>query len=157
MATVSKGKVLGGTALGVLALAAALIRPWEGRELAPYRDIVGVLTVCYGSTADVERRRYTAAECEERLQSDMGRRLVGIMECVDARLPENQWAALLSWSYNVGTDAACRSTLVRKINAGAPPEVWCYELRRWVYAGGKRVQGLANRREAELKVCLGEA
>jgi lysozyme len=47
----STGKVIGGaTVAGILALAALLVKPWEGRELNPYRDIVGVWTVCYGYT-----------------------------------------------------------------------------------------------------------
>lgn len=151
-----KGRVIGGSVAAVLLAAVALIKPWEGRELQPYRDIVGVLTVCYGDTRNVEFRRYTVAECEQRLQSDLGQRLVEMIRCTNRPLQSNEWAAVLSWSYNVGTKAACSSGLVRKINAGQPASVWCYDLRKWVYAGGKRIKGLASRREAELMVCLGK-
>lgn len=61
--------------------------------------------------------------------------------------------ALVSWSYNVGTGAACGSTLAKKANAGD----WqgaCNQLRRWDKAGGKPVKGLTNRRAAETKLCL---
>jgi len=153
---VSKGKVIGGSVAAVLLAAAALIKPWEGRELEPYRDIVGVLTVCYGDTQDVEQRRYSVVECEQRLQSDLGRRLVALTQCVNRPLPENEWAAVLSLAYNVGTGAVCNSTLVRKINEGQPASVWCYELLRWNRAGGREVRGLTNRRKAELAVCLGK-
>lgn len=147
--------VIGGTVAGALLAAAALIRPWEGLELEPYRDIVGVLTVCYGDTSAVERRKYTAEECEQRLNSDLGRRLAEITQCINVKLHENEWAAVLSWSYNVGTQAACRSTLVRKINEGQPPSIWCAELDKWVYADGKRVKGLVNRRTDERAMCEG--
>lgn len=72
-------------------------------------------------------------------------------------LEQHEWAALLSWSYNVGTTAACGSSLVRKINSGQPASAWCAELDRWVYAGGKRVQGLVNRRAAERRMCEGRS
>lgn len=139
-----------------LALATTLVKPWEGYRSEPYRDIVGVLTVCYGKTANVEQRTYTRAECEGFLQEELKKHLDGVAQCIDRPLTENEWAAVLSWSYNVGVNAACRSGLVRKINAGAPASVWCGELRRWVYADGKYSRGLANRREAELAMCLGQ-
>ena len=60
----------------------------------------------------------------------------------------------MAWSYNVGVSAACNSGLVAKINAGAPASVWCRDLLKWDYAGGKRIKGLTRRREAEYKVCL---
>ena len=53
--------------------------------------------------------------------------------------------------------AACGSTLVRQINAGEPPEVWCRQLLRWDKAGGRTVRGLTLRRQAEYRVCIGEA
>jgi lysozyme len=46
---------------------------------------------------------------------------------------------------------------VRQINAGEPPEVWCRQLLRWDKAGGRTVRGLTLRRQAEYRVCLGEA
>lgn len=152
----SKGKVIGGSVAAVLLAAAALIKPWEGRELEPYRDIVNVLTVCYGDTHGVENRKYSVQECEQRLQSDLGRRLVAMTQCVNRPLYEHEWAAVLSLAYNVGTQVVCGSGLVRKINEGQPATVWCYELRKWNRAGGRVVQGLINRREAELAVCLGK-
>ena len=49
------------------------------------------------------------------------------------------------------------STLVRQINAGEPPEVWCRQLLRWDKAGGRTVRGLTLRRQAEYRVCIGES
>lgn len=152
-----RGKAVGGLIGGVLIAAAALIKPWEGYEAKPYRDIVGVLTVCYGSTTNVQQRSYSEAECSDRLNTELGSYYAGISQCIRQPLREREWAAVLSWTYNVGVAAACRSTLVRRINAGEQGPSWCSELDKWVYAGGKRVRGLINRRAAERAVCEGRA
>lgn len=152
-----KGRVIGGTVAGVLLAAAALIKPWEGYEPQPYRDIVGVLTVCYGSTTSIQQRSYSETECSARLNTELGSYYAGISQCIRQPLREREWAAVLSWTYNVGVAAACRSTLVRRINAGEQGPGWCSELDKWVYAGGKRVRGLINRRAAERAICEGRA
>ncbi|HEY1127886.1 MAG TPA: lysozyme [Roseateles sp.] len=150
-----KGKIAAGAAAAVVALAVTLVKPWEGYEPEPYRDIVGVLTVCYGETRDIQPRTYSQAECEAKLNSRLGQYLMELSNCVGVPLRRHEWAALLSWSYNVGTTAACKSTLIRKVNSGAAPAEFCAELKKWVYAGGKRVRGLVNRREAEYRMCMG--
>lgn len=149
----SRGPVIAG-ALAAVAATAALIAPWEGRELEPYFDVVGVLTVCYGSTLNVQRRTHTPAECEALLRKDTARHLIGVAECVNRPLDRNEWVAVGSWSFNVGVNAACRSTLVRKINAGAPAEEWCRELLKWNRAGGREIRGLTRRRQAEYAECV---
>jgi lysozyme len=151
-----KGKVIGGSVAAVLLAAAALIAPWEGLRTDPYRDIVGVWTVCYGET-NVEMRRYTPAECEAMLRESVARYAGAVAKCINRPLAVHQWAAVTSWAYNVGPAAACNSTLVRQVNAGEPPEVWCRQLLRWNKAGGRTVRGLTLRRQAEYRVCIGES
>jgi lysozyme len=63
-------------------------------------------------------------------------------------------ALLTGWAYNVGSGAACRSTLAKRANAGD----WraaCDQLLRWDRAGGAVVRGLTNRRAAEHRLCVG--
>ena len=151
----STGRVVALCATGVLAIAAGIVKPWEGYRADPYLDIVGVRTVCWGHTGGVEDRRYARAECEALLQTDLGKHWTGVAKCVKAPLTDNQAAAVLSLAFNVGDGAVCRSTMVRKINAGAPPAEFCRELFKWVYAGGKKVRGLERRRAAEFKLCMG--
>lgn len=146
-----KGLVAAG-ALAAAGVAALFIAPWEGRELAPYQDIVDVWTVCYGSTT-APMREYTDAECQAILKGDVATHLSGVAKCIARPLDENEWVAVGSWTFNVGVRAACGSTLVRQINAGQPAEVWCRQLLRWNRAGGREVRGLTNRRQAEFKVC----
>lgn len=156
-ATEQKKKAPVGPAAALLAAAiaaaAAIIAPWEGEELKPYRDLVGKWTVCYGDTT-VPMREYTPAECRSLLETQVGRYMEGIGRCIRAPVTTNQLAAITSWTYNVGVDAACKSTLIRKLNAGATADEWCRELLRWNRAGGREVRGLTNRRKAEYEVCV---
>lgn len=141
------------TAAG-LALVVAFVGGWEGLRLSPYRDGGGVLTVCYGETA-VEMRTYTAAECD----AMFARRLVQFEAGLDRHLtapdgvPAQSKIAFVSWAYNVGTGAAGRSTLVRKLNAGDLVGA-CRELPRWNKDNGRVIPGLVNRRADELRLCL---
>lgn len=137
----------------VLVLAAAIVKPWEGKENDPYRDIVGVLTVCYGHTGGIENRRYTDAECDALLGKDLAEAHSHVKRCITKPLPVGAEAAFISAAYNIGPKVVCGSTLQRKANAGDIKGA-CGQLLNWVYAGGKKVKGLVNRRQAEYKVCM---
>lgn len=153
-------KAAGATgAAGVIAAAAIFIGPWEGERTEAYLDRIAkppVWTVCYGETRGVKAGdRYTSAQCTDMLMAALATYRDGLTRCVPAlpQQPEGVQVALVSWSYNVGTSAACGSTLAKKANAGD----WqgaCNQLPRWDKAGGKPVKGLTNRRAAETKLCL---
>lgn len=149
-------------AAAVMVLAAGIIKPWEGREHVPYRDLVGIWTVCEGVTgsAVTPGRRYTDAECDALLDTEIGKHYRGVAHCISKPVRVHEMAAVTSWAYNVGVGNACGSTLVRKINAGQPAAAWCPELLKWnkahVHGQLREVRGLTNRRKAELRVCLGE-
>ena len=138
----------------MLAVASPFIGVWEGKRNLPYRDIVGVLTVCYGETRDIDYRYYSDAECREMLEEGVGE----FGEAVLKRNPElrhypHQWAAATSLAYNIGTGAYSRSTVARQFSAGRWRSA-CNNFLAWKYAGGKVVRGLVNRRNAERKMCL---
>lgn len=153
-----KGKVLAASAAAVLALAATIVRPWEGRSLPVYKDIVGVPTVCYGHTGpDVKMGQpaRTPAECEALLTGDLAEAYGHVRRCIVGGT-DYQLAAVTSLAFNVGPRAVCESTLQRKANSGD----WagaCAEISRWSFAGGKKVRGLVRRREAERAMCEGRA
>lgn len=65
----------------------------------------------------------------------------------------NQAAAFTSLTFNAGVSAFCGSTMARKANAGDRPGS-CAALLMWVYAGGRKIQGLVNRRNAEYRLCM---
>lgn len=135
------------------ALAVPLIGDWEGYELVGYTDLVGVKTVCYGSTRNVVvGKSVTERECLERLATDTVEHGVKIDHCIAVEVRPEMRAAFISFAFNVGAQAFCASTLARKLNAGDFAGA-CAELDRWVMAGGKRVDGLVNRRVAEREMC----
>lgn len=151
-------KVAAGVAAAVLALAAPIIAKWEGVRYEPYRDAVGVLTVCYGHTgADiVPGKRYTKAECDALLQADMAVANAAVNRCLTMpKLPQIE-AALTSAAFNLGPQVVCGSTLQRKAQANDWPGA-CAELDRWNKAGGREMRGLTLRRADERALCEGRA
>lgn len=144
------GALIGG---GAAAALVALVAGWEGKSNDPYRDIVGVWTVCYGET-NVAMRRYSDAECKAMLENS----LADYAGPVLARNPElrghdQQLAAAVSLAYNIGPAAYRKSSVARLFSAGQ----WraaCDAFLRWSYAGGKQVKGLLRRRQSERAMCL---
>jgi lysozyme len=137
-----------------VAIAGPLVMKFEGKENDPYRDVVGVWTVCYGETK-APMRRYSDAECKalltKRLSEDYA---PPILKCVPAIATRPEiFAASTSLAYNIGTSAFCNSTVARRFNASR----WrqgCEGFAMWVKAGGKVWPGLVSRRKAEAQLCL---
>ena len=148
-----------GASLGAAAAlaAAAFIAPWEGLYTRPYRDIVGVVTVCYGETEGVQNRQYTPQECKDLLASKLPRYYGEISACwgpdVEASLSDQERVAYVSGAYNFGSGAFCKSSMVKRLKAGDRAGA-CHALRLYNRAGGRVVRGLDNRRRAEEKLCL---
>lgn len=140
-----------------LALATPVVVYFEGYRPAAYSDPVGIPTICFGHTgAEVDLGdKATRAECERLLQGDLGAAFAGVVRCIAVPLAPHEAAALTSFTFNVGADALCNSTLARKVNSGARPGEWCGELDRWVYSRGQRLEGLVKRRAAERRLCEG--
>lgn len=142
--------------LGAILLAVSGVVAFEGVSLITYDDPVGIPTACVGETSAeiVMQERFTRDECMALLGASMIEHAQKVSECVHVPVKPNEAAAIISWTYNVGTGAACKSTLIRKLNAGAPAEQWCAELHRWNKAGGKVWRGLVLRRQKEFNMCL---
>lgn len=149
-----KKKLSASIAGGAMAIAAVLIPSLEGVEYKPYRDVVGVLTVCYGHTGQdiIPDKTYTEAECKAMLDKDLQPFARSVERSVKVPASEYQKAALISFSYNVGVKAFESSTLLKKLNAGDSRGA-CDEMKRWNKAGGKVWKGLVNRREVEREIC----
>lgn len=145
------GKVVGGSAAAALLI--ALVAGFEGKANDPYRDIVGVWTICYGET-HAQMRYYTDAECSDMLADSLG----DYAEAVLARAPAlrdhpNQLAAATSFTYNIGVGNFRKSTAAKRFAAG-DLEGGCAAILPWDHAGGKKVKGLTRRRQAEYKICV---
>jgi lysozyme len=146
----------GGIAASVALLMMAInfIGAWEGLELKAYRDIVGVWTVCYGETHGVKPGDvHTKPECDTMFAKQLKAFEVKIDSCIGPELPGKTKIAFLSLAYNIGTHGFCSSTALKRANRGDLVGA-CDAILFWNKAGGKVVQGLVNRREAERALCL---
>jgi lysozyme len=117
-----------------------------------------VPTVCYGETKGVKiGDSYTKPECDAMLARRVAEFRDGLAGCIPIDMPEGMAVVLVDWSYNIGIGAACRSTLARKANAGDLFGA-CDQLLVWnkgrINGKLQRIQGLANRREAERALCV---
>lgn len=150
-------KIKNAAAGGLMALTVSMIAYFEGMETRPYKDVVGVQTVCYGHTgADIiPTKTYSESECLALLEKDLSKVRKGVDPLIKVDIDDNTRAAIYSFAYNVGTGAFARSTMLKKLNAGDIAGA-CNELKRWTYAGGKEWKGLITRREIENAVCLGK-
>ena len=137
----------------------ALIKQFEGCKLTAYQDSVGVWTIGYGWTQPVDGKPIRAGmtikqETAERLlktglvsyESDVSR-------LVKVGMTQGQFDALVSFTYNLGARSLSTSTLLRKLNAGDYAGA-ADEFLRWNKAGGKALNGLTRRREAERALFL---
>lgn len=156
-----RNKVIASIGGGAIAIAAALITGsngddgLEGVKYQPYRDVIGVWTVCYGHTgSDVMLgKTYSETECRALLNKDLTAVARQINPYIRVEIPEATRGALYSFVYNVGAGNFKTSSLLRKINQGDIHGA-CNQLRRWTYAGGQQWKGLITRREIEREVCL---
>jgi len=130
----------------------------EGRAYEPYKDVAGVWTVCDGHTGTgiIKGKKYTDRECDRFLWNDLQPVKKSVDSLVKVPLGEYQRAALYSFTYNVGSGAFSKSSLLKKLNSGDVDGA-CEELRRWIYAGGQKWRGLMNRRDMERSMCLAES
>jgi lysozyme len=140
---------------GAVALSGAyLVAPWEGKENKAYVDPVGILTICYGETKGVKKGDYkTDQQCLESLAHELVKHDKQMMKYIRVPLTDKEHAAYLSFTYNLGVGAFSKSTLLKKLNQ-KEFEAACKELDKWVYAGGKKLNGLVKRRAAEREMCL---
>ena len=130
----------------------ALIKEFEGLRLKAYKCPGGVWTIGYGHTAGVKSGMViTEAQAEEYLKADLivfERYLNGL----GLALNQNQFDALVSFIYNVGTGHFSSSTLLRKVRANPQDNSIMDEFLRWVYSKGRVLPGLQRRRLAEMKL-----
>lgn len=134
-----------------------LIKKFEGIRLTAYVCPAGVLTIGYGHTgSDVKPgMRITEEEAEKLLWKDTESAQQTVSSFVTAKLNQNEYDALVSFTFNVGPTAFVNSTLLRLLNHGAERKVVAAEFGRWVKAGGdEAIPGLVRRRDEEKKLFL---
>jgi lysozyme len=160
----TKSKVVGAALLAALGLAAGMAKHFEGDYRTPYRDPVGILTVCEGHTGRdiVPGRVYSTAECAEFKRKDLLIAADTVERCITGPLTVGQRAALIDFAFNVGPggagvkDGLCTlksgktPTIRRLFNEGRAREA-CEQFPLWNL---QKLPGLTKRRAAERKLCL---
>ncbi|HBO7470569.1 TPA: lysozyme [Pseudomonas aeruginosa] len=131
-----------------------LIKSFEGLRLSAYQDSVGVWTIGYGTTRGVTSyMTITVEQAERMLANDIQRFEPELDKLVKVPLNQNQWDALMSFVYNLGSANLASSTLLKLLNKGDYRGA-ADQFPRWVNAGGKRLEGLVKRRTAERALFL---
>ncbi|WP_200553556.1 lysozyme [Kosakonia sp. LAM2021] len=132
----------------------ALIADLEGCRLRPYQCSAGVWTSGIGHTAGViPTRDISEKEAASNLVADVLQVERRLAQCAPVAMPPQVYDAVVSFAFNVGSGAACRSTLVYFLNQKQWRQA-CDQLPRWVFIDGIRNQGLENRRQRERAWCL---
>ena len=126
-----------------------LVKHFEGLVLEAYKCPAGVWTIGYGHTKDVQPGdSWSEDHADHMLEVEMEEYEKYINDLVTVELNQNQFDAMVSWVYNLGVGNLQSSTLLKVLNAGdyaGVPE----QIMRWNKAGGKVLEGLTRRRQAE--------
>jgi lysozyme len=134
----------------------SLIAEFEGLSLKPYKCSAGVPTIGYGSTyyengtrVQMSDAPITKQRAEQLLQHTADRFASKVVNLIKKPVTQNQFNALVSFAFNVGSGALASSTLLKLVNVNPNDIMIAKEFLRWNKVGGKPVQGLTNRRIKE--------
>ena len=146
-------KGVAGLGLSAVALVALLLS--EGYSDKAIEPVPGdKLTIGFGTTDGVKQGdKITPPKAVARALTDVQAFEGALKQCVRVPLSQNEYDALISLSYNIGSSAFCKSTLVRKLNAGDYAGA-CEAIKSWDKFQGKPLKGLTLRREREYQQCI---
>ena len=134
----------------------------EGFRDKAYIPVPGdVPTIGFGSTTYEDGSKVklgdkiTRKDAEELLGNKVSAFERQMKSCVKVPLYQYEYDAFVSLQYNIGSQAFCNSTLVKKLNT-YDYEGACNEILKWDKFKGKPLPGLTKRRQQEYKQCLGQ-
>lgn len=140
-----------------------LIESFEGFSPKPYKDVAGIWTIGVGSIYGLNGKRVKAShrhiskqEALQLMERDLKTTEVKITQLIEVPVTQNQFSALCSFVYNVGSGAFQRSTARMKLNR-SDYDGCANEFLRWKYAGKRAIPGLLRRRKAERELFLSDA
>lgn len=137
------------------------IKKWEGKNGKPvlkaYKDVKGVWTIGYGHTHGVHKGMQLENEqqAEDLLRNDLKKAINYSKNHVKVPLNQNQQDALISFVFNTGglkNKDGSPTVFLKKLNSGNIDGAFNEELPRWIHSGGKKIQGLINRRNEEIEL-----
>ena len=127
-----------------------LIKKFEGLKLESYLCPAGVWTIGYGHTKGVKKGdKITQLEADNFLKEDLISFEKGVTRLIKSNINQNQFDALVSFAFNLGLANLKKSTLLKKVNSNPNDRTIVDEFIKWIYAGGKQLEGLKKRRQAE--------
>lgn len=142
---------------GMVGLAIGLIAAFEGFAPVGWHDRIdppGINTIGYGHIEDVQiGDRVTKEQAQDLLAKDLPRYEKMVNAAIHVPMPPHRYAAILSFTYNVGGGALKRSSVARYLNKG-DVQRGCDALMLYDRANGKVIKGLQNRRRIERQHCL---
>lgn len=152
-----KGGVTGAVMAAALVIAIPQVQRHEGVWLTARVDTIGTgkpVTWCYGETEGGAKvgQRFTPQECKNLLAKKLVRYADSAAACITVPVSPKIFASFIDFNYNVGERAFCKSTIVKKLNAGDYAGA-CEGFRPWTQAGGQFRKGLLNRRIDEIALC----
>jgi lysozyme len=142
--------------LGISGIALVGLLVAEGYRDTAYIPVAGdVPTIGFGTTQNVRMGdKISVPQALNRALTDVQKFEGAMKRCVKVPLHQYEYDAYVSLTYNIGEGAFCRSTLVRKLNAGDYKGA-CEQILRWDNFQGRPLRGLTIRREKEYKQCIG--
>ena len=142
-----------GLSLSAVALVGLLLsEDYVGKAMIPVPG--DKLTIGFGTTDGVKLGDTTTpTKAVARALTDVQKFEGAIKQCVTVPLSQNEYDSLTSLAYNIGSSAFCKSTLVRKLNAGDYAGA-CLEIKRLDRFQGQPLRGLTLRREREYQQCI---
>jgi lysozyme len=139
----------------------SLIKTFEGCRLTAYQDIAGVWTIGFGTTVYPNGQRVqpgdvcSMTQAETYFQHDLERFAQQVDALTVDTITPRQFDALVSLTYNIGSQAYRDSTVRKRVNAGSSPGLIREAWMRFHWAGGQRVKGLLIRRHKECDFFFG--
>jgi lysozyme len=136
--------------------AITLIKRFEGFSAKPYADAAGFPTIGYGHlirSGEQFPPVITESQADALLRSDIHIAERAVLRLINVPLTDEQYGALVSFTFNLGGAALQRSTLRSRLNRSDYADA-ADEFPKWVWAGGKKLRGLIRRREAEREMFL---
>jgi lysozyme len=134
-----------------------LIKYFESFGAKPYLCPAGVPTIGYGTTrypsgqkVTLKDKPITQAQAMDYLKYDLKRFELAVDALIRDDISQNQFDALVSFTYNLGEGNLKASRLAKKVNINPKDPAIAKEFAKWVNADGKKLDGLVKRRKAEV-------
>lgn len=137
-----------------------LIQGFEGLRLSAYKDSAGIPTIGYGNITYIDGSKVKMGDKITQEKADLlfqyyaNKFASQVDSIITKSVNQNQFNALVSLAYNIGIGAFSKSTLLKKVNVNPNDNTIKNEFMKWVNSGGRKIQGLVNRRAKEASLYL---